>query len=309
MFILFYVWPKNCALIFLRSNRRTLKYLEFLTGGSVNPRQKSSSTLSFSKLNFDSSLLDVREADSDPESQLMMDLIRQEEGRGGRRLKKFTHKMKHLTSSSRNIFNDKYATLMRKIDEHSRSSSSGSRSLSSVIYFPTKNVNMRSESNSMLDVRKPKSWTHHSEPIKCGKHLQRTTHPIVRSVSDDSAMKQPSASFNTLVHTTTSKPQRVGSESSISSQSSPEICSTEQCTCSVEQSLDASSSCLEIHKILDAPSSCLEMHTILADCENSAEVENSLENTNTCILESVKEDGSNSNNEKVINENNLITPP
>ncbi|XP_046804860.1 C2 domain-containing protein 5 isoform X1 [Lucilia cuprina] len=232
---------------------RTLKYLEFLTGASINPRQKSSSTLSFSKLNFDSSLLDVREADSDPESQLMMDLIRQEEGRGGRRIKKFTHKMKHLTNSSRNILNDKYALLMRKIDEHSRSSSSGSRSLSSVIYFPTKNVNMRSESNSMLDVRKAKkSWTH-SEPISTGKKLQKTTHPIVRSVSDDSAMKQPTPSFNTQIHKTTSKDQRVGSESTISTQSSPDVCSTEQCSCNFPHNVDMSS--------------CLEMHNIVANVE------------------------------------------
>lgn len=221
-------------------NRRTLKYLEFLTGASVSPCQKSASMLSFSRLNFDSSFLDVREADSDPESQLMMDLIRQEEGRGGRRIKKFSHKVKHLTNSSRNIFNDKCALLMRKIDEHSRSSSSGSRSLSSVVYHPSKDASLRSESNSMLDVRRPKTASY-SKPLHISKTLQKTTHPIVRSVSDDSAMKQPSPSFNISIQSkaTSKTHHQIGSATSICTQSSPDVCLTEQCACCFQRSLNS----------------------------------------------------------------------
>lgn len=243
-----------------------------MTGGSVNPCQKSASTLSFSKLNFDS-ILDLREADSDPESQLMTELIRQEEGRGGRRIKKLTHRMKNLTNSSRSIFNDKYSLLMRKIDEHSRSSSSGSRSLGSVIYFPTKNVTIRSESNSMLDVRKPKKWLS-SEPKSCIKTLKRTTHPIVRSVSDDSAMKQPSPSLDGLVHSNKVHPssERVGSETSTSTPSSPNICST-----------------CDLHQSLEMLSSYLELHSIDATSENISKMEEDFEDTKTDIVEFFKD--------------------
>lgn len=139
---------------------------------------------------------DCSDSDTEHSSNLMLNLIRQEEGRGDRPLKKFTHKMRNLTSSSRNIFGDKCASLMRKIDENS--SSSGSRSLSGAIYFPGKGLKMRSESNSMLDVRKPPAchrWVSNSDvekENKKSKGLQKTIHPIVRSVSDDSAMKQSS---------------------------------------------------------------------------------------------------------------------
>ncbi|TMW51981.1 hypothetical protein DOY81_002971 [Sarcophaga bullata] len=258
---------------------RTLKYLEFLTGASVNPCKKSSSTLSFSKLNFEQSTVDIRGADSDPESQLMTDLIRQEEGRGGRRIKKFTHKMKHLTNSSRNIFNDKYALLMRKIDEHSRTSSSGSRSLSSVLNFPNKNLNMRSESNSMLDVRKRKTVAH-GEPLKNSKTLQRTIHPIIRSVSDDSAMKQQSSVYNELIKQNSSKPQKIGSQTSLSTQSSPDVCSTEQCSFNFDNNINTCS--------------CLEMYSVV----------NNLDNTKTCIVESLKEHFSNEPTKQKTAENN-----
>lgn len=252
-----------------------MKYLEFLTGASGNTCRKSSSTLSFSKLNFEQSLLDIRGADSDPESQLMSDLIRQEEGRGGRRIKKFSHKMKHLTNSSRNIFNDKYALLMRKIDEHSRTSSSGSRSLSSVLNFPTKNLNMRSESSSMLDVRKRKNLTH-DKPLKNPKTLQRTIHPIIRSVSDDSAMTQQSSAFNELIKRNTSKPQKIISETSLSTQSSPDVCSTEQCSFNSDSNVNTYS--------------CLDMYSM----------ENNRENPTSCFVESLKENFSNEPAKQVI---------
>ena len=252
-----------------------MKYLEFLTGASVNTCKKSSSTLSFSKLNFEQSSLDIRGADSDPESQLMMDLIRQEEGRDGKRIKKFTHKMKHLTNSSRNIFNDKYALLMRKIDEHSRTSSSGSRSLSSVLNFHTKSLNMRSESNSMLDVRKRKTLGH-GEPLKNPKTLQRTIHPIIRSISDDSPMKQQSSAYNELLKQNSSKPQIINSQTSLSTQSSPDVCSTEQCSFNLDNNINTCS--------------CLEMYSVV----------NSLENTKTCIVESLKEHFSNEPTKQVI---------
>ncbi|XP_013111413.2 C2 domain-containing protein 5 isoform X1 [Stomoxys calcitrans] len=184
---------------------RTLKYLEFLRGGNFVTRPpQSCSTPSLNRLNFENYTLGVDEiTDSESEfgSNVMLDLIKQEEGRGDRPLKKFTYKMLNITNSSRNVFNDKCATLMRKIDENS--SSSGSRSLSSAgIYFPGKNLKIRSESNSMLDVRKisPRNrWTinrYMREEDNLQEHhkgLQRTMHPIVRSVSDDSAMKQTSS--------------------------------------------------------------------------------------------------------------------
>lgn len=215
----------------------------------------------------------------------MMDLIRQEEGRGGKRIEKFTHKVKHLTSSSRSIFNDKYASLMRKIDENSRTSSSGSRSLSSVTFFPTKNVNIRSESNSMLDIRKPKSWTH-SAPKSYGKNLQRTAHPIVRSVSDDSSMKQPSPSFNTLIHKPCLKSHRLSSETSVSTQSSPDVCSTEQCSCSLQQSLNMPS--------------YLEMHKIILNLGSLNKMETNNKNSNTRIVKSLNQQCSNSSTDQVI---------
>ncbi|XP_061395250.1 probable serine/threonine-protein kinase DDB_G0282963 [Musca vetustissima] len=202
---------------------RTLKYLEFLRGGNFSTSQRpqtSYSTQSLNKLNFDHLAMngggrgggggdDCSDSDTEHSSNLMLNLIQQEEGRGDRPLKKFTHKMRNFTTSSRNIFGDKCASLMRKIDEN-QSSSDGSRSLSGVIYFPGKNLKIRSESNSMLDVRKSAGSTgsHHwagssrSDMLEGGnkksKGLQKTIHPIVRSVSDDSAMKQSaSASHGT----------------------------------------------------------------------------------------------------------------
>ncbi|XP_073841061.1 C2 domain-containing protein 5 isoform X1 [Musca autumnalis] len=196
---------------------RTLKYLEFLRGGNFTRQLRphtSYSTQSLNKLNFDHLNMttsggrdDGSDSDSELSSNLMLNLIRQEEGRGDRPLKKFTHKMRILTSSSRNIFNDKCATLMRKIDENS--SSSGSRSLSGIIYFPGKGLKIRSESNSMLDVRKSAShrWISNSdveqkdkEEHKKAKGLQKTIHPIVRSVSDDSAMKHKASESSARHH-------------------------------------------------------------------------------------------------------------
>lgn len=218
--------------------RRTLKYLEFLSGGNFNSRPKSCSTLSLSKLNIESSMRDIEIARSDSEpdygSQVMLDLIRQEEGRADRCVKKIGRKMRNFTNSSRNIFNEKYTTLMRKIDENS--SSSGSRSLSGVIYFPGKNLKPHSETNSMLDIHKTYRWTSsNSSEVERDKHtvvkgLQRTIHPIVRSVSDDSAMKQPSdvkhhrgAKHNNTLY--------AESETAKSCTSGFNQCTKEDCTC------------------------------------------------------------------------------
>ncbi|XP_075146094.1 C2 domain-containing protein 5 isoform X1 [Haematobia irritans] len=185
---------------------RTRKYLEFLSGGNFNTRPpQSCSTPSLNKLNFENytlSIDDVTDSESELGSNIMLDLIKQEEGRGDRPLKKFTYKMRNLTNSSRNIFNDKCTTLMRKIDENS--SSSGSRSLSGAgIYFPGKHQKNYSESNSMLDVRKPRNYDitegENNDNIY-HRGLQRTMHPIVRSVSDDSAMKKSLGSIKSNQH-------------------------------------------------------------------------------------------------------------
>lgn len=184
---------------------------------------------------------DCTDSDSEFGSNLMLDLIRQEEGRIDRPLKKFSYKMRNLTSSSRNIFNDKYATLMRKIDENS--SSSGSRSLSGIIYFPSRNLKICSESNSMLDVRKPQTrrWISNNS-VKCENSqskggLQRTIHPIVRSVSDDSAMKKETSCNRNRLPQGNKKSFYMESESAINCIPDIKECTKKGCNCKVEPCL------------------------------------------------------------------------
>lgn len=216
--------PNACISRAMTNNRRTLKYLQFLTGS----KEISRSSISFNKLNFESSINDLRDCDSDPDcgsSNLMFDLIRQEDERGGRSLKKFTHKMKRLTNSSRNIFNEKYTSFMRKIDENSRSSSSGSRSLSSANYFSSKGQSSYSESNSMLDICKNQEVGPKSSLQYANRTLKRTIHPIVRSVSDDSAMKKSQTTASRISFDVQVLDENIAE----STQSTPNMCMSKKC--------------------------------------------------------------------------------
>ena len=117
----------------------------------------------------------------DEDAEIMLDLIRQEDERGERPSKKLKQHMMKLTSSSRNIFNDKYTSIMRRIGDSAEYKSN--QSLSSLF---SSSFIREEGSTSLLDISKRSKY-------KKGL-LQRQTqlkipHAIVRSISDNSAMK------------------------------------------------------------------------------------------------------------------------
>ncbi|XP_068155466.1 C2 domain-containing protein 5 isoform X1 [Drosophila tropicalis] len=98
------------------------KYLDFLNCSGTS----SSSLMSPYRLNIHkpqkpsaASMFYLESASSDTEdAEIMQNLIQQEDERGerSRREKKLRHRMRRLTLSSKNVFSEKYATLLRRIE-------------------------------------------------------------------------------------------------------------------------------------------------------------------------------------------------
>ncbi|XP_030376593.1 C2 domain-containing protein 5 isoform X2 [Scaptodrosophila lebanonensis] len=154
------------------------KYLDFLNcaGASSNslpligrtPQYRLSINRESSKAAAALFYLESASSDND-DVEIMHNLIRQEDERGERtREKKLRHRMRRLTLSSRNVFSEKYATLIRRIEP--RIPEHGTHSLSSIF-------------GGTYDLRPRRSTR------KSRFSLSKTTPAIVRSVSNDTGVR------------------------------------------------------------------------------------------------------------------------
>ncbi|XP_037951366.1 C2 domain-containing protein 5-like [Teleopsis dalmanni] len=207
----------------------TQKYLEFLTGGNINLCGSVDWDIKIDK-SSSITFLNLPHSISDTDLTTMQELIRQEDERGEKSAKKLKHHMKRLTRSSRNILNEKCNSLMRKIGDGNESKSvqsSSSLSLSSLFTggFMKDDLGASARS-SLLTVRKSsfkaKSKATTLKPVQ--RQSLKSTHPIVRSVSDDSAMQH---GLTCNKHTTAPK-VAVITEFTDNTRSSPNICGEEQ---------------------------------------------------------------------------------
>lgn len=170
-----------------------MKYLEFLTGANLGITDLPEYKLHIQKSNS-TSLFDFKPKhfyENEDDAAIMLELMRQEDERGEKQPKKLRQQMAKFTSSSRNLFNDKYSNFLRKLGEGGDSKSpQTSRSLISLFSsgFIKEESSMESSLNggSLLELaKKSKNQLQRQAQLK-------SPHTIVRSISDNTAMKQHS---------------------------------------------------------------------------------------------------------------------
>lgn len=131
------------------------------------------------------------------EKEIMKSLIRQEDERGEKPIRRFKHHVRRITRSSKNLFNDTYSAFMKKISDTSeKSDSQTSKSISSM-YSNASVVNQ-----SVILVRKDSQQfgrvhrTHHMHADQTHQHFYRrnalignellnSIPPFPRSVSEN----------------------------------------------------------------------------------------------------------------------------
>ncbi|XP_034664373.1 C2 domain-containing protein 5 isoform X1 [Drosophila subobscura] len=119
----------------------------------------------------------IESASSDTEdADLMQNLIRQEDERGERiREKKLRHRMRRLTLSSRNVFSEKYATLIRRIEP--KIPENATQSLSSIF------------GGSGGAVTAPSSFRQRRRRSRFPLNMKSSPPNIVRSISNDTGVR------------------------------------------------------------------------------------------------------------------------
>ncbi|XP_022211751.2 C2 domain-containing protein 5 isoform X1 [Drosophila obscura] len=110
------------------------------------------------------------------DADLMQNLIKQEDERGERcREKKLTHRMRRLTLSSRNVFSEKYATLIRRIEP--KIPENATQSLSSIF------------GGSGGAATAPSSFRQRRRRSRFPMNMKASPPNIVRSISNDTGVR------------------------------------------------------------------------------------------------------------------------